>query len=106
MVEQLSPAAFVRLRSAGELWQLLDVREPWELEIAGIAGTIHIPMAAVPDHSNTLDAKTPVAVLCHSGVRSAHVASLLAARGFARVANITGGIDAWSVQVDTSVPRY
>jgi rhodanese-related sulfurtransferase len=106
MIEDLTPSEFIRRCDSGELWTLLDVRKAWEIEIAGIEQTIDIPMAEIPSRIAEIDASQPVAVLCHSGVRSAQVANYLAQRGFDRVANIVGGIDAWSVDIDDSIPRY
>ena len=106
MIDDMPPAEFVRRQDAGEPWQLLDVREPWEIDIARIDGSIYIPMNQVPDRHHELDASMPVAVLCHSGGRSVRVATYLAQQGFDRVTNITGGIDSWSIDVDTSIPRY
>lgn len=106
MIEELTPAEFVRRRDSGELWQLLDVRETWEIEIARIDRTIDIPMGEISTRLDELDATQAVAVLCRSGGRSSKVASFLAQQGFHRVANISGGIDAWSLQVDGSIPRY
>lgn len=106
MYEEMTPAEFVGRQSSGELWQLLDVREDWERNIASIDGSIHIPMGDVPERLNELSKDAPVAVLCHSGVRSARVAGFLADQGFSSVANVSGGIDAWSVDVDPAVPRY
>ena len=105
-VEELSPGALAERRAAGELWQLLDVREPWELEIVSVAGAEPIPMGSIPERYGELDATQPVAVLCHSGVRSARVAAFLVQQGFRTVANVSGGIDAWAVEVDTSLARY
>lgn len=106
MHENLSPAEFVKKRDAGEIWQLLDVREAWEIATASVPQCIHIPMSKMPQRRDELDEQTAVAVLCHSGARSARVADYLAATGFARVANICGGIDAWAQTVDTAIPRY
>lgn len=106
MYEDFSPAEFRAQSDAGQNWQLLDVRENWEIEIASIHGSIRIPMAEIPSRHRELDADVPVAVLCHSGVRSARAAGFLAGQGFCRVANIAGGIDAWAVEVDGSLPRY
>lgn len=106
MIEDIAPEEFVRRRESGELWQLLDVRETWEIETAGIDNTINIPMAEIPARIAELDASQAIAVLCHSGGRSARVADYLAQSGFERVANVVGGIDAWSVNVDSSIPRY
>lgn len=102
----MTPTELERLRAAGELWQLLDVREPWEVDLARVDGTRNIPMGELPARLAELDRAQPIAVLCHSGGRSARVAALLAQQGFVRIANVTGGIDAWSVEVDSSIPRY
>jgi rhodanese-related sulfurtransferase len=106
VVEDIAPEEFVRRRESGELWQLLDVREAWEIETASIDDTINIPMAEIPTRVAELDASQAIAVLCHSGGRSARVADYLAQSGFERVANVAGGIDAWSLNVDSSIPRY
>ena len=106
MIEDMTPGEFVGRRDSGELWALLDVREAWEINIARIDQTIHIPMAAVPARIAELDASQAVAVLCHSGGRSARVANYLLQTGFDRVANIVGGIDTWSLDIDDSIPRY
>ena len=106
MIEDIGPAEFIRRRDTGEFWVLLDVREAWEVETAQIAQATNIPMAEIPSRLAELDAARPVAVLCHSGGRSAKVANYLAQSGFDRVANVVGGIDAWSVEIDNSIPRY
>ncbi|MEQ8207180.1 MAG: rhodanese-like domain-containing protein [Woeseia sp.] len=106
MFEELSPTEFQERCASGELWQLLDVREPWELATASVPDAISIPMGDVTSRLDELDREQPVAVLCHSGGRSARVASLLTQSGFNRVANISGGIDAWSQQLDSQIPRY
>ena len=106
MIEELGPDELQRRRQAGELWQILDVREPWEIEIASVTGTLNIPMAEVAGRMGELDPAHPTAVLCHSGKRSRCVAEFLLQNGYRRVVNIAGGIDAWSLTVDASVPRY
>lgn len=106
MFEALTPAEYLRRSSSGELWQLLDVREPWEVEIARLDKTINIPMGDIPSRHTELDAARPVAVICHSGGRSARVAGFLALQGYSQVANIEGGIDAWSRDMDSTIPRY
>jgi len=85
---------------------VLDVREPQELAIARFPGAVEIPMHDVPARIAELDPKQEIFVLCHHGMRSAQVASFLADQGFARVGNVTGGIDAWALLVDPSVARY
>jgi rhodanese-related sulfurtransferase len=106
MVEQISPQEYSQRRDRGELWQLLDVRENWETELAPVGGAVRIPQAEIAARLAELDRSVPVAVLCHAGVRSDRVADFLDSQGFNRVANIVGGTDAWSQTVDASVPRY
>jgi rhodanese-related sulfurtransferase len=111
MFDEISPAELASRCRDGELWQLLDVREPWEVEIARVQQTdsmptSNIPMAEIPTRYTELESTRPVAVLCHSGGRSARVAAFLVQQGFPRVSNVRGGIDAWSGEVDPSIPRY
>lgn len=106
MYEDIKPAEFLQRQGDNPAWQLLDVREDWERDVASIAGSLHIPMGQIPERIGELDATQPIAVLCHGGVRSARVAGFLAEQGFSSVANIAGGIDAWSTDIDKDVPRY
>jgi rhodanese-related sulfurtransferase len=80
--QEISPSELTERCRDGELWQLLDVREPWEIEIARVQQTdrmptSNIPMADIPARYTELEATLPVAVLCHSGGRSARVAAFL-----------------------------
>jgi rhodanese-related sulfurtransferase len=111
MFEDVTPADLVARCRSGERWQLLDVRESWELDVARVEQTtqmpiINIPLAQIPGRYTELEPSLPVAVLCHSGGRSARAAAFLAQHGFPRVSNVTGGIDAWSNDVDPAIPRY
>ncbi|MEY2860661.1 MAG: hypothetical protein RLZ68_614 [Pseudomonadota bacterium] len=89
---------------------VLDVREPHELQTASITANgfnlVAVPMGVVPPRLAELDPQQPIACLCHHGGRSMQVAAFLESRGFAHVANIAGGINAWSAEVDPTVPRY
>lgn len=85
---------------------LLDVREPWEVEVAHVTNSTHIPMGQIPARLAELDPQRPIICLCHHGVRSARVALFLKHHGFENVYNLTGGIDAWSLDVDPSVAMY
>lgn len=105
-IEQLTPTDFIDRRDSGELWQLLDVRETWEVNLASVVGALCIPMGEVIDRVAEIDSSAGVAVMCHSGGRSARVAEFLVQNGFKRVANIAGGIDTWAQDVDQSIPRY
>jgi rhodanese-related sulfurtransferase len=85
---------------------VLDVREPWEVAIASLPGSIHIPMREIPARFGELPASRPVVCLCHHGMRSAQVGLFLERQQVAAVCNLTGGIDAWSRTVDPAVPTY
>lgn len=108
-VPELSPTEFSKRwpdHARGADVVLLDVREQFELDIAAIAGAIHIPMREIPARVAELDRNTPLVVICHSGGRSRRVAEFLLGNGFLQVFNLRGGIDAWSTEIDPHVPRY
>jgi len=85
---------------------LLDVREPWEFEKARIDGATLIPMRELPSRMAQIDEQKEVVAICHHGGRSMQVAMFLEKKGFKRVHNLVGGIDAWSRTVDPAVPLY
>jgi adenylyltransferase/sulfurtransferase len=98
-------ALHARMQS-GRPFFLLDVREPFEFELARIEGANLIPLGELPRRAGELDREAEIFVLCHSGMRSQRAAEFLRSAGFPRVLNVTGGIDAWSEEVDPNVPRY
>lgn len=93
-----------RLHAAGAF--LLDVREPHELAIVAVAGALHIPMREIPARMAELPADRQVLVLCHHGGRSGRVTQFLRANGFPHATNVAGGIEAWALEVDPTLPRY
>ncbi|MGD1905136.1 MAG: rhodanese-like domain-containing protein [Leptolyngbyaceae cyanobacterium] len=98
------------MATASESVQLIDVREPQELAMAEIAGFTNLPLSQFADwqaqiHSQ-FEADQETIVLCHHGMRSAQMCQWLAGQGFTQVKNVVGGIDAYSLKVDASVPRY
>ena len=102
----MTPAELKRRLDAGERLAVLDVREPWEVAIAQLPGTIHIPLGALPQRVGELDPAVPTVVMCKAGGRSRHAASYLAAAGFAQAINLSGGIDAWARDIDPSLATY
>ena len=116
MIAQVRPADFAAwLASVAQSHRLdpplvLDVREPYELGWAQLGpssfSVIAIPMGQVPERLAELDPDQAIACLCHHGIRSMQVARFLASNGFGHVVNIDGGIDAWSVEVDSAIARY
>lgn len=113
MISQIRPneleAWYTRAEGHGQPL-VLDVREPHELSIASVVPdgfeVLSIPMGVVPVRLQDLPANRPIACLCHHGARSMQVAMFLQSRGFEELANIAGGIDAWSAERDANVPRY
>lgn len=86
---------------------LLDVREPWEVAVAAIAGHVPMAMGEVPARAHQeLDPDAHIVAYCHAGVRSLSVAHWLREQGFERAQSLAGGIDAWSREVDPTVTRY
>ncbi len=85
---------------------LLDVRENWEYETCHIAGSSLMPMQTIPARIDDLDEDAEIVCICHHGARSLNVAAFLEHHGFSKVSNLTGGIHAWAVQVDSAMPKY
>lgn len=90
--------------------QLIDVREPQELALANLSPFTNLPLSEFPEWSATLgeqlDSHQETWVMCHHGMRSAQVCMWLSQNGFTNVKNVRGGIDAYSLIVDSSIPRY
>jgi sulfur-carrier protein adenylyltransferase/sulfurtransferase len=89
----------------GNRVSVLDVREPHEYEVANIGARL-IPLNELPERLVELDRNEPLAVHCKTGGRSARAVKLLRDAGFQNVYNVKGGIDAWSEEIDPSVPKY
>ena len=106
MISEISVTDLSRRIAEPDAPVVLDVREPQEIALARFPGAVEIPMQSVPSRMAELDRNAEIFVLCHHGMRSAHVADYLAEQGFTRVGNVSGGIDAWALMVDPSVPRY
>lgn len=113
MIDQVQPAQlqdWIASQAPHGTTVVLDVRETWEVQTACVTAQefelIKIPMHLIPPRLQELDPNQPIAVLCHHGGRSMQVAAFLVQQGFSHVANIAGGINAWSSQVDASVPTY
>ncbi len=85
---------------------LIDVREPWEWDLARIDGAIHIPMGQIPNKMDEIDQTRPTVIICHHGARSLQVVAFLQRAGFDNLHNLSGGIDAWSREIDSQVALY
>jgi rhodanese-related sulfurtransferase len=105
MVAEVSPAELKARRAAPDPPLVLDVREPWELEIVRLPDTVDIPMNEVPARVSELPREREIVVMCHAGGRSMNVARYLERLGY-RVSNLAGGIHAWTCEVDPGLRTY
>jgi len=97
----------VRARlDAGENLVLVDVRTPMEDQIGRIEGATLIPVMEIPQRFGEIERDADVVIYCHHGPRAIQAVGFLRAQGYERVYNLAGGIDAWSAEVDSSIPRY
>ncbi len=113
MIDQVQPAQlqdWIASQAPHGPTVVLDVREAWEIETACVTAQgfelLKIPMHTIAPRLQELQRDQPIACLCHHGGRSMQVAAFLVQQGFSHVANIAGGIHAWSSQVDATVPTY
>jgi rhodanese-related sulfurtransferase len=87
--------------------RLIDVREPWEFQTAHVEGSVLMPMGEVPARAHQeLEPDERLVILCHHGIRSMNVTAWLRGQGFEQAQSVRGGIDAWSVEVDSALKRY
>lgn len=106
MIREISAPELKERRDRGDRLQVIDVREDWELQLARLPGVLHVPMNQLPARLSELSRDAETIVMCHAGGRSLRVAHFLVNQGFTNVANLTGGIAAWSELVDATVPQY
>jgi rhodanese-related sulfurtransferase len=106
MIREITAQELKARRDRGDNPLVLDVREDWELQLASIPGVVHVPMNQIPARVGEFRRDAETIVMCHACGRSMRVAHFLANQGFTDVANLAGGISAWSESVDATVPRY
>lgn len=94
------------LREKNPSTQFLDVREPEEVALGRIGDAQHIPLNSIPDNLNRISEKGVLIVYCHHGMRSQKAVEYLRAKGFKNCLNLSGGIHAWSTEIDPSIPTY
>ena len=102
----VSPEELRDLLTASYPPLLIDVREPWEADIAAIPGNVLIPLTELPRRAPELDTGHPIVLYCHRGTRSRQALDQLLQLGFSDVRHLTGGIDAWAVRIDPTASRY
>lgn len=105
---EISPPEVKQMIDAGEPIILVDVRQPEEVEICHIEGAVNIPMMDVHERYKEIsgDPNAQIVVFCHHGSRSMQVMHQLWGLGYQNCKNMSGGIHAWSLDVDPKVPRY
>lgn len=104
---EIAPEELKALLDGNAGVEVLDVREPWEIEAASLVGTTNIPMSDIPSRfKEELDPEKHIVVICHHGVRSMNVTAWLRQQGFSRTQSLRGGIDRWAREVDPKVPLY
>lgn len=111
-IAEIAPTELAQYLSSGNLkqLQLIDVRERVEVAIACLEGFVNLPLSQFADWASQIqthfDPQAETFVLCHHGIRSAQMCQWLSLQGFTNVKNVAGGIDAYSILVDPSIPRY
>lgn len=107
MVAQISPRELFQNLENGQSVRLVDVRQPWENQLATLPGSLLIPLNELPQRAQEIaHDQSIVVVFCHHGIRSLSAAGYLQRIGFINVKSLAGGIDAWSCEIDSNVPRY
>ena len=104
--DEISVRDVAAQRAAGAAHVLLDVREPWELDVARVDPCLNIPLGELPARQAEIPRDVPVYVMCHRGGRSSRAVEFLQAAGLTNARNVQGGITAWSSDVDASIPTY
>lgn len=94
------------LREKNPSTQFLDVREPEEFALCRISNALHIPLNSIPQNMDRIPKEGILIVYCHHGMRSQKAVEYLQAKGFKNCQNLSGGIHAWSTEIDTSIPTY
>jgi|ERR1019366_7979110 adenylyltransferase/sulfurtransferase len=108
MALEITPRDLAQELENGHSVRLIDVRQPWENQLAKLPGNCLIPLNDLPHRASEIppESTTIVVVYCHHGVRSMSAADYLLRLGYHNVRSLAGGIDAWSCEVDPAVPRY
>ena len=103
---QISAKELKRLLDNGARLHIIDVREPFEFDYCHINGSKLMPIGQIQDHITEFKPEEEYVFYCHVGERSGWAVNFLRQHGFKRVKNLLGGIDAWAVEIDASIPRY
>ena len=103
---EIDPVDLNRMRHERANHLVVDVREQWELEIAALDGSLHLPLGDLPTRYAELPKDRPLVVLCRTGRRSLQATMWLRSQGYGNAVNLRGGVHLWSDQVDPSMRKY
>jgi len=103
---QIEPKELKTKMDAGAKVLVVDVREPWEHQIASIKGATLVPLNSLPANLKLFEGAEEVVIYCHHGIRSLNAAAWLRSQGVDGARSLTGGIERWSTEIDSSVPKY
>jgi rhodanese-related sulfurtransferase len=102
---EITPRETAELLKGGKI-KLVDVRTPEEFAIASVPGSVLVDQSLAQEMMQTWPKDTAIVTMCHHGMRSLDAAAYLRGHGFTSAKSMSGGIDAWSLQIDSSIPRY
>ena len=102
---EITPRDAAELLKAGKV-KLLDVRTPEEYAVASVPGSVLVDQSLAQEILQTWPKDTAIVTMCHHGMRSLDAAAYLRGHGFTNTRSMSGGIDAWALQIDSSIPRY
>lgn len=103
---EMTPREVKEKIDRGEKFLFVDVREKWEFETSRIEGATLVPMREIPENLARFEAADEIVLYCHHGIRSFDAAAWLRSQGIEGARSMAGGIDRWSAEVDSKVPRY
>ncbi len=103
---EITPREVKSMMDRGEKFLFVDVREKWEFEALWIEGAVLVPMGEIPTNLAKLEQADSIVLFCHHGIRSLDAAAWLRSQGITGAKSMAGGIDRWSAEIDSKVPRY
>jgi rhodanese-related sulfurtransferase len=105
-MQEKTPAEVNEMIKTNPILKIIDVREQWEYDKCHIANSTHIPMGKIPDSINEFDDAYEYVIVCHHGIRSRTVALYLEQKGVKNLYNLSGGMEQWSDDVDSTIEKY
>ena len=103
---EIDPAELNRMRQDGARHLIVDVREKWELDVANLGESLHLPLGDLPARSGELPKDLPLVMLCRTGRRSLQATLWLRSQGYPQAVNLRGGVHQWSDDIDPTMRKY